>query len=98
MGFNRIHRPRSRVRRSYDSTEIVGACPNVQSGLYITQQSYKAPIGSYEKACPAVNHYYQGGQTGALDTGGGQGGAVCLWVCGTRKLEPDKVCVNDISF
>lgn len=44
--------------------------------LYITQQSYETPIGSYGIACPAVNHYYQGGQTGALDTG-----VLCDIVC-----------------
>ena len=93
VSFNRIRWPRSWVERSYDSTKIVRACLNVQSSLYITQQSYEAPIGSYEIACPAVNHYDQGGQTGALNTG-----VPCVPGCAsTRKLEPDKLRVNDIS-
>lgn len=52
---------------------------------------YETPIGNYELACPAVNHYYKGGRTGALYIG-------MLWVHGTRKLELDKVCVTDISI
>ena len=60
------------------------------TSLYITRLGCEAAIYFYGKACPAVNHYYQGGQMRALDAG-----VLCVpGSYGTRKLESDKVCVN----
>lgn len=56
------------------------------TSLYITQPSYETPMGSYGIACPAVNHYYQGGHSEGL-------GYCRCCVSPTRKLEPNKMCV-----
>lgn len=91
--LNSVHSPRSWVSRSYYCTERVRACLNVQLRLYITLENYGIPVGSQKTAYPAVKHYYKGGQTGGLTCVD----AECHQECSTGKVEPDGLCVNDIS-
>lgn len=48
VSLNRTQSSSSWVERSYDSTEIIRACLNVHSSLYITPKIYGTPIGNYE--------------------------------------------------
>lgn len=91
--LNSVHSPRSWVARSYYSTERVRACLNVQLRLYITPENYGTPVGSQETAYTAVKHYYEGGQTGGLICVD----AECHQEYSARKVEPDRLRVNDIS-
>lgn len=53
--LNRTQSPSSWVERSYDSTEIIKVCLNVQASLYITPKIYEKPKGNYEIDAQLLN-------------------------------------------